>query len=259
MNLFVIGGLNFCPKLCFDQILGKNDRLGFVLQFLFRAQFHLTCQKTFRGLSDCRKKNLKFCPFDLFFCSGDSIKMSYGRRSVGKRIRMDESPPSSEDQSEANYRDQSEDSEFDPMAFYQKQQQEMLLEASQHIQQAAPEIQEAQRRAQEAEREEEGDPVRGRRGRHAAQAAKAALSMMSDIERYFQWHFLVCDNMALRCLGSRTYVSVAPSAVVGCLKFIDSLKSLCHCTSSDCDGQMDLVLELVDIPLESSLAWNYYE
>ena len=111
--------------------------------------------------------------------------MSYGRgrRSAGKRIRMDESPPSSDPLSETNYRDQSEDAEFDPMAFYQQQQQEMLLQASQHIQQAAPEIQEAQRRAQEADREEEGETVRGRRGRHAAQAAKAALSMMNDLDR----------------------------------------------------------------------------
>ena len=61
--------------------------------------------------------------------------MSYGRgrRSAGKRIRMDESPPSSDPLSETNYRDQSEDAEFDPMAFYQQQQQEMLLQASQHI------------------------------------------------------------------------------------------------------------------------------
>ncbi len=109
--------------------------------------------------------------------------MSYGRRSVGKRIRMDESPPSSEGYEQQGDNDQSEDAEFDPMAFYRQEQQKMLLQASQHIQAAAPEIQEAQRRAQEAEKEEEGDNVRGRRGRHAAQAAKAALSMMSDIER----------------------------------------------------------------------------
>ena len=100
---------------------------------------------------------------------------------------MDESPPSSDYPATPqtfDQQDQSESAEFDPMAFYRQQQQEMLLQASQHIQTAATEIQEAQRKAQEAEQEQEGEPIRGRRGRHAAQAAKAALSMMSDIERY---------------------------------------------------------------------------
>jgi hypothetical protein len=55
--------------------------------------------------------------------------MSHGRRSAGKRIRMDESPPSSETND-----DQSEDAGFNPMAFYRQQQQEMLLQASQHVQ-----------------------------------------------------------------------------------------------------------------------------
>ncbi len=89
---------------------------------------------------------------------------------------------------------------FDPMAFYRQQQQEMMLQATQHVQvceknkwwfqsrgvtlclilkASQQEIAEAQRRAQEAEAEQENE-TRGRRGRSAAAAAKAALSMMVE-------------------------------------------------------------------------------
>ena len=126
----------------------------------------------------------------------------------GKRIRMDESPPANdfpatpqtaggasvygqqydsfEQQGSAygsGYEEQTEDASFDPMAFYKAQQQEMLLQASQHVQASQHEIQEAQRRAQEAETEHDPETRGGgRRGRHAAQAAKALLSMMSESE-----------------------------------------------------------------------------
>jgi hypothetical protein len=133
------------------------------------------------------------------------IKMSHGRRSGGKRIRMDESPPSSDfpatplasgggasvygqqydsfDQQGSGYEEPAEDAAFDPMAFYKAQQQEMLLQASQHVQASQVEIQEAQRQAQEADQEVDTEARGGRRGRHAAAAAKAAMSMMSESDR----------------------------------------------------------------------------
>ena len=83
----------------------------------------------------------------------------------------------------SGYEEQSEDAAFDPMAFYKAQQQEMLLQASQHVQASQVEIQEAQRRAQEADLETETETRGGRRGRHAAAAAKAAMSMMSESDR----------------------------------------------------------------------------
>ena len=134
--------------------------------------------------------------------------MSYGRRSMGgKRIRMNESPPHNdfpatpmttggesvygqqydnfEQQAAGSNLDSSfeepvDDASYDPMAYYQAQQQEMLLQATQHVQASQHEIQEAQRRAQEADSELDSDARGGRRGRHAAQAAKAALSMMNE-------------------------------------------------------------------------------
>ena len=126
--------------------------------------------------------------------------MSYGRRSMGgKRIRMNESPPHNDfpatpmttggesvyGQQYDNFEQQAaeepvDDTSYDPMAYYQAQQQEMLLQATQHVQASQHEIQEAQRRAQEADSELDSEARGGRRGRHAAQAAKAALSMMNE-------------------------------------------------------------------------------
>ena len=89
----------------------------------------------------------------------------YGRRSAGKRIRMDEQGQEQQgqydqygnyygDQQQQGYDNQAGgsggqeqmDSSFDPIAFYQQQRSEMLLESSHHVQQSQDEIQRAQLR-----------------------------------------------------------------------------------------------------------------
>ena len=113
----------------------------------------------------------------------------YGRRSAGKRIRMDESGQEGQyDQyGQQNYYAQQQDygepqdNSYDPVAFYQQQRSEMLMESSQHVQASQEEIQRAQLEAQQRERmHQEPSQEMGRRSRSAAAAAKAALSMMSE-------------------------------------------------------------------------------
>ena len=68
-------------------------------------------------------------------------------RSLGKKIRMDDGVP--EESGSGSAMDTSgeadeQESSYDPMAFYKQQQQEMLLQATQHVQEAREEIQQAQ-------------------------------------------------------------------------------------------------------------------
>ena len=132
----------------------------------------------------------------------------YGRRSAGKRLRMDESQQEGQYDQQGQYSQQqqqyyggqdsntsggsysnqdAQEEAFDPIAFYQQQRSEMLIDSAQHVQASQIEIQQAQLDAQQRERlhqeafmttgqEQQG----GRRSRSAAAAAKAALSMMSD-------------------------------------------------------------------------------
>ena len=113
--------------------------------------------------------------------------MSYGRRSAGKRIRMDDSDQ--DQQYDSSYSGQQgyegySGEQYDPMAYYKQQQQEMLLQATQHVQASQMEIQEAQSQASLAQHEQqmaqESSTGSGRRSRHAAAAAKAALSMLNE-------------------------------------------------------------------------------
>ena len=122
----------------------------------------------------------------------------YGRRSAGKRIRMDEQGQEQQGQYDQygnyQYGDQQQsygnpsgaqeqaDQPFDPVAFYQQQRSEMLLESSHHVQQSQDEIQRAQLEAQQREQQMEGSKM-GRGSRSAAAAAKAAMSMMTEDER----------------------------------------------------------------------------
>lgn len=121
----------------------------------------------------------------------------YGRRSAGKRIRMDEQGQEQQgqydqygnyqygDQQQQGYDNQAggqEQEAFDPVAFYQQQRSEMLLESSHHVQQSQDEIQRAQLEAQQRDQQMEGSKM-GRGSRSAAAAAKAAMSMMTEDER----------------------------------------------------------------------------
>ena len=76
-----------------------------------------------------------------------------------------------------------DDESYDPMAFYKQQQQEMLLQATQHVQAAQEEIQQAQTQASMQEEQESQPTNTGRRSRSAATAAKVALSSMNANER----------------------------------------------------------------------------
>ena len=64
-------------------------------------------------------------------------------RSLGKKIRMDDGAPEESAMDTSGEGDEQESS-YDPMAFYKQQQQEMLLQATQHVQEAREEIQQAQ-------------------------------------------------------------------------------------------------------------------
>ena len=101
-------------------------------------------------------------------------------RSVGKRIRIDDVPDDNEMDTSGEGDEQ--DSSYDPMAFYKQQQQEMLLQATQHVQAAQEEIQQAQSQAAQEEQDSQQSSG-GRRSRSAATAAKAALSTMNANER----------------------------------------------------------------------------
>ena len=120
----------------------------------------------------------------------------HGRRSAGKRIRMEEQGQDGQYDQYGNYyggqQDQQDysnqsgqepmDSSFDPIAFYQQQRSEMLLESSHHVQASQDEIQRAQLEAQQREQQMTGSDG-GRRSRRAAAIATANLSMMTDEER----------------------------------------------------------------------------
>jgi len=100
------------------------------------------------------------------------------RRSAGKRLRMDE-------EQQQQYYGQDQDAEeeeeaFDPIAFYQQQRSEMLIDSAQHVQASQIEIQQAQLDAQQRDQmhQEPSHEGGGRRSRRAAAAASAALSMM---------------------------------------------------------------------------------
>lgn len=134
----------------------------------------------------------------LFLIVRISFFRMYGRRSAGKRIRMDEQGQEQQGQYDQygnyQYGDQQQsydnpsgaqeqaDQPFDPVAFYQQQRSEMLLESSHHVQQSQDEIQRAQLEAQQREQQMEGSKM-GRGSRSAAAAAKAAMSMMTEDER----------------------------------------------------------------------------
>lgn len=139
--------------------------------------------------------------------------MSYNtRRSGGKRLRMDQSGyddgygDNFSEQSNSNFSDfgqggmnggfkltpkhlifyqtfvENTDS-YDPMAYYRQQQQEMLLQASEHVQASQQEIQQAQQIAQLQEQHTQSTSEEGggrRRSRAAAAQAKQALSMLND-------------------------------------------------------------------------------
>ena len=120
----------------------------------------------------------------------------YGRRSAGKRIRMEEQGQEQgqydqygnyyggqQDQDYSNQGQEQVDSSFDPIAFYQQQRSEMLLESSHHVQASQDEIQRAQQEAAQRDQMQMSGSEGGRRSRSAAAAAKAALSMMTDEER----------------------------------------------------------------------------
>jgi hypothetical protein len=112
--------------------------------------------------------------------------MNRPRRSVGKRIRMDDAVPEEFESGSAmdtSGEGDEQDSSYDPMAFYKQQQQEMLLQATQHVQDAQEEIQQAQSQASMQEEQESQQPTVGRRSRSAATAAKVALSSMNENER----------------------------------------------------------------------------
>ena len=89
----------------------------------------------------------------------------YGRRSGGKRLRMDESQQGYDQQyqqeqqqyyggqdsnaSGGSYSNQDAQEEaFDPIAFYQQQRSEMLIDQASHVQASQSEIQQAQLDAQ---------------------------------------------------------------------------------------------------------------
>jgi hypothetical protein len=143
--------------------------------------------------------------FDEFFCRLIHIffhsRMSYGgRRSGGKRIRMDEGQQEgSYDTSGGHYgqtygsgygeaaggssdfEQSQEEAAYDPLALYQQQQAAMMLESTQHVQSSQVEIQKAQLEAQQQEDSyQQPQQELGRRSRSAAAAAKAAMSMMNE-------------------------------------------------------------------------------
>ena len=104
----------------------------------------------------------------------------FGRRSAGKRIRMDESGQEGQyDQyGQQNYYAQQQDygepqdNSYDPVAFYQQQRSEMLMESSQHVQASQEEIQ----RAQQRERmHQEPSQEMGRRSRSAQKLPNPSL------------------------------------------------------------------------------------
>ena len=107
-------------------------------------------------------------------------------RSLGKRIRMDDAVPEEYESGSAmdtSGEGDEQESSYDPMAFYKQQQQEMLLQATQHVQAAQEEIQQAQTQASMQEEQESQQTSTGRRSRSAATAAKVALSSMNANER----------------------------------------------------------------------------
>ena len=69
----------------------------------------------------------------------------YGRRSGGKRLRMDESQQQYNEENDSN---DAEEEAFDPIAFYQQQRSEMLIDQASHVQASQSEIQQAQLDAQ---------------------------------------------------------------------------------------------------------------
>ena len=68
----------------------------------------------------------------------------YGRRSAGKRLRLDES----QQYNEENDSNDGQEEAFDPIAFYQQQRSEMLIDQASHVQASQSEIQQAQLDAQ---------------------------------------------------------------------------------------------------------------
>ena len=117
------------------------------------------------------------------------------RRSAGKRLRMDEDQQqqyygqasNASGGSVSNQDAEEEEEAFDPIAFYQQQRSEMLIDSAQHVQASQIEIQQAQLDAQQRDQmhQEPSHEGGGRRSRRAAAAASAAMSMMDmdDIGR----------------------------------------------------------------------------
>ena len=119
------------------------------------------------------------------------FKFRMQRRSAGKRLRIDQEQEQqyygqASNASEGSFSNQDAEEEeeaFDPIAFYQQQRSEMLIDSAQHVQASQIEIQQAQLDAQQRDQmhQEPSHEGGGRRSRRAAAAASAALSMM-DME-----------------------------------------------------------------------------
>ena len=82
----------------------------------------------------------------------------YGRRSAGKRLRLDES----QQYNEENDSNDAQEEAFDPIAFYQQQRSEMLIDQASHVQASQSEIQQAQLDAQLRDRMHQEPSITGK-------------------------------------------------------------------------------------------------